>query len=72
MVVQHLMSAPGKSLGMEEKTHSQTAGAVTMSGLLFSTFGTRSSRWNCYLQPISSAHPDLLSGNAFNKLITSG
>lgn len=45
-VVQHLMSAPGKSLGVEEGTHSQTAGEVMVSGLLFSMFGTRSGRWS--------------------------
>lgn len=72
MVVQHLMSAPGKSLGMEEETHSQTAGEVMVSGLLFSMFGARSGRWSCCLQPISSAHSGLLSGIAFNKLVTSG
>jgi len=39
---------------------------------LFSTFGSRNGRWSCCLQPIVSAHSGLLSGNAFNTLITSG
>lgn len=51
MVVQQVMSAPGKSLGMEEETRSQTAGEVMVPGLLHSKFQTRSGRWSCHLQP---------------------
>lgn len=39
MVAQHLVSAPGKSLKMEEETHSPSAGEVVVSAPLFSVFG---------------------------------